>query len=87
MTDIGADIGALYDTQLSEYYAYVAIARGDNLVSSQVISPRKVAAARRDWTEALARLRAAGGTPDVVREMLRERAAESSTTTRRRRVA
>lgn len=87
MTDVSADIGALYDAQHSEYIAYVAIARGDNLVGNSAISPKKVAAARRDWVEALDRLKAAGGTPDVVRAMLRERVAASNTSTRRKRVA
>lgn len=73
-----ATVAELYDAEREAYYAYVKVASGSDLVlRSQRISDTKVAAAREEWHARLEALRAAGGTPEVVRDVLQERASET----------
>jgi len=64
----------LYRDEKAAYTEYVGEQRGDQIRPSdlrgRVISPVRVRAAKERWEQAVSALRAAGGTPDLIRELL-----------------
>lgn len=62
----------LYEAETEAFYAYGRALRGDDGISRHsAISPARVRARRDEWHAALAALRAAGGTVQGIRVMLR----------------
>ena len=74
---------AQYDAEAAAYRRYVALERGDDLVSHQRVSPQRVERARDEWLAALRAYVNAGGTYETTRDILAART--SGTEVRRHR--
>lgn len=77
MNEHDAGILQLYDAQHHLYCTYVSIERGDDLGQGFQVSPKRVRAARLEWTDAYTKMRDAGGDRLTIQRLLRERVAES----------
>jgi hypothetical protein len=70
-------VAELYKEETSAFYRYMAEKNGDPVrptdLKNRAISPKRVREAEQDWHSKVAALRAAGGTPEIVRELLQER--------------
>lgn len=72
-----ADLLALYQEEKSAYNHYLKVRRGDLLGGGSQPDPEEVSEAQEIWYKALETLRDAGGTPEVIRQLLAEQSSSS----------